>query len=98
MVTPSSLFRPDRPHLQGLAQALAVDASAAEHCRRDIATADFIVLTQLFQEEQVQATFWSGDQLLADHHLFAHAFFRSETFGYSGNYSSYVYARIYAEL
>ncbi|HEX4935094.1 MAG TPA: magnesium chelatase subunit H, partial [Gemmatimonadaceae bacterium] len=31
-----------------------MDPASAEACRRDVATADFIALTQLFQEEQVQ--------------------------------------------
>lgn len=52
------LLRADLPGLQLIVHVAAdwpADATAAERCRQDLAQADFIVLTQLFQEEQVQA-------------------------------------------
>lgn len=53
-----AMLRADLPALQLTVHVAAdwpADPSAVEACRRDLATADFIVLTQLFQEEQVNA-------------------------------------------
>jgi magnesium chelatase subunit H len=52
------LLRADLPSLQltvHVASDWPGDPAAVESCRRDLASADFIVMTQLFQEEQVQA-------------------------------------------
>lgn len=49
-------LRPELPGLQltvHVASDWPVDAAAAAACRADIATADFLVMTQLFQEDQV---------------------------------------------
>jgi len=53
-----SMLRRDLPGLQLQVHVAAdwpSDAEALESCRSDLAAADFIVLTQLFQEEQVHA-------------------------------------------